>query len=109
MAANLEEDAIVGSFNAGQLGFFSGRRVVNLDGLINSYEIVPYLRQRTIPQYIVGEGIEYLSEVEAYIPDHRPEVAEELRLQKIYASDLPLLTTRYVIYRVLGTRGDAGS
>ncbi len=37
--ANLEEDAIVGSFNSGQLGFFSNRSVVNLDGLINQRQL----------------------------------------------------------------------
>jgi hypothetical protein len=36
IAAHLEADAVVGSFNAGQLGFFSDRSVVNLDGLINN-------------------------------------------------------------------------
>lgn len=54
-----------------------------MDGLINSYEIVPHLRQGTIPEYIVSEGIEYLSEAESYIPDYLPEVAEELRLQQV--------------------------
>ena len=34
---------IIGSWNAGQLGYFSGRTVINLDGLINGrtyYETV---------------------------------------------------------------------
>lgn len=109
MEENVPEDALVGSWNAGVLGYYAKQRVVNLDGLINSYEILPHLREQTLPQYIVAEGIEYLSEVESFIPERRPEIAEQLRLQKIYASDLPLLKTRYVIYRVLGTRGDAGS
>jgi hypothetical protein len=36
IAANVGNETIVGSFNAGQLGFFSNRAVVNLDGLINN-------------------------------------------------------------------------
>lgn len=36
--ANLPPDAVIGSFDAGALGYFAGRPVVNLDGLVNSYE-----------------------------------------------------------------------
>ncbi|MCU1370340.1 MAG: hypothetical protein JWO77_1534 [Ilumatobacteraceae bacterium] len=36
--ANLPADAVVGSFDAGALGYFAGRPVINLDGLVNSYE-----------------------------------------------------------------------
>lgn len=38
IAANLPADAVVGSFDAGVLGYFAERPVVNLDGLVNSYE-----------------------------------------------------------------------
>ena len=34
----LPEDAIVGSWDAGRIGYFSDFRVVNLDGLANSYD-----------------------------------------------------------------------
>ena len=36
--ANLPADAVIGSYDAGALGYFAGRPVVNLDGLVNSYE-----------------------------------------------------------------------
>lgn len=38
IAANLPDDAVVGSFDAGVIGYFAGRPVVNLDGLVNSFE-----------------------------------------------------------------------
>ena len=38
IAANLPEDAVVGSFDAGVIGYFAERPVVNLDGLVNSFE-----------------------------------------------------------------------
>jgi hypothetical protein len=38
VGANLPADAVIGAWNAGTLGFLSGRRVVNLDGLVNSWE-----------------------------------------------------------------------
>lgn len=37
-ASNLPADATIGSWNAGTLGYWSERRVVNLDGLVNSWE-----------------------------------------------------------------------
>jgi len=36
--ANVPRDAVVGTWNAGTIGFLSGRRVVNLDGLVNSWD-----------------------------------------------------------------------
>lgn len=38
IADNLPEDAVVGSFDAGVIGYFAERPVVNLDGLVNSFE-----------------------------------------------------------------------
>ena len=64
MKANLEEDSIVGSFNAGQLGFFSDRSVVNLDGLINNVTYFEDVIQNESPDallaYMDRVGIDYL-------------------------------------------------
>ena len=64
MNANLEEDSIVGSFNAGQLGFFSERPVVNLDGLINDVTYFEDVIQDESPEalltYMDHVGIDYL-------------------------------------------------
>jgi hypothetical protein len=38
VAANLPDQAVVGSFDAGVFGYFAERPVVNLDGLVNSYD-----------------------------------------------------------------------
>lgn len=38
VAAELPTDARIGSWNAGTLGYLSGRTVVNLDGLVNSWD-----------------------------------------------------------------------
>jgi hypothetical protein len=37
VTAHLPEDAVIGSWNAGTISYLSGRRVVNLDGLVNSW------------------------------------------------------------------------
>lgn len=62
--ANLEKDAVLGSFNAGQIGFFSNRSVVNLDGLINHVSYFEnVLRERSaeaLAAYIDRIGIDYV-------------------------------------------------
>ncbi len=60
--ANIPADAIVGAFYAGQIGYFSKRRVVNLDGLISSFEYVDdYLSQGRIDEWLVRNGVTYLA------------------------------------------------
>ena len=48
---NLEPDAILGSWNSGQIGYFSERQVVNLDGLMNSPEYLEAQRRSGTGQY----------------------------------------------------------
>jgi hypothetical protein len=54
------KDAILGARDAGKLGWFSGRRVVNLDGLINDARFLEALRTDTVDTYICGSPIRYL-------------------------------------------------
>ncbi len=49
----LPADAVVGSWDAGAVGYFSDFPVVNLDGLVNSYD---FLRQYT-PLQVYGGGV----------------------------------------------------
>ena len=61
-ARNLPVDATVGAWNAGILGFFSQRRVVNLDGLVNSRTFFLEGRQ-DLCVYLEREGINTLVDV----------------------------------------------
>ena len=54
---------VIGSFNAGIAGFFSPRRIVNLDGLVNA-SVVPYYRERRLERYFLDEGIHYIADEE---------------------------------------------
>jgi hypothetical protein len=57
--AGLPADAVVGSWNAGQLGYLSGHRVVDLDGLVNSWDF--YRSGRAdLCRYWDSSGITYL-------------------------------------------------
>jgi hypothetical protein len=57
---NLPGDAILGMNDAGTLGYFSERKVVNLDGVINNYEYQDYLRNGRFVQYLNNQKISYL-------------------------------------------------
>jgi hypothetical protein len=51
----------IGCFNAGIPAFFGRRRIVNLDGLVNT-SVVPYYRARNLERYFVDEGIHYIAD-----------------------------------------------
>lgn len=61
---NTPQDAIIGAWNAGQLGYFSGRRVVNLDGLINSKRYLELVLRNPayFRAYMREIGISYLAD-----------------------------------------------
>lgn len=61
LAKTFPEGTVFGAWWAGNLGYFSDRRVVNLDGVINSREYLErYLKTDTVERYILHGPIEYL-------------------------------------------------
>lgn len=52
-------EGLVGAWNAGVVGYYSGGRVVNLDGLVNN-DIYPYAVRNRLPEYIDKVGIRYI-------------------------------------------------
>ncbi len=74
IAENSPPDTVFASWNAGQLGFFSDRTFINLDGVINSvdyYETV--LRGSTsLTDYLFENNVDYLVDYATYasIPDY---------------------------------------
>lgn len=54
----LPEGTIIGSYDAGVIGYFSRFPVINLDGLVNSYE---YLRSTDRASFIRSFGVTYLA------------------------------------------------
>ena len=78
MRKHLEPGARIGAFNAGLLGYFSERTVVNLDGVVNA-DAYHALREDWLMDYIVSKRIGYLVDTEGHIPlagCHRSPVAE---------------------------------
>ncbi|MDH3214522.1 MAG: glycosyltransferase family 39 protein [Myxococcales bacterium] len=60
--AHTEPDARVGSFNAGILGYFSNRRVVNLDGVVNEAAYRAKVEQR-LPAYVRAMRLDYVADL----------------------------------------------
>jgi hypothetical protein len=64
--AHLPPDARIGAWNAGVLGYFSDRTVVNLDGLANDREYLQFLASGAPLQvYLQQQQIHYIVDVDA--------------------------------------------
>lgn len=62
IANNLPPDAILASWNAGELGYFSNRSVINLDGLVNSIEYYRRVLKGRLQMkdYLYENGVTYI-------------------------------------------------
>jgi hypothetical protein len=62
VGANVPADAVVGSWNAGMISYLSGRQVINLDGLVNSWDFYQ-VKQHDLCDYWQETGMTYLVDV----------------------------------------------
>ena len=60
-AQSLPPDAVVAGTDVGALAFWSGLRVVNLDGVINNYAYQDALRARQLREYLAQQGVTHLA------------------------------------------------
>ena len=72
----------IGCFNAGIPGYFSRRRIVNLDGLVNS-SVLPYFRARDFDRYFVDEGLRYIADDADSLNNARAFMRRPLRLRPL--------------------------
>ena len=57
----LPDDAVIGAWNAGAVGYFVNRPVINLDGLVNDAAFLEFLKSGApIQEYLEQEGITHL-------------------------------------------------
>lgn len=61
LRVNTPPDARIGAFNAGILGYFSGRTVINLDGVINN-SAFDAMRARQLRNYVRDNSISYVAD-----------------------------------------------
>ena len=72
---NVPKDASVGLWQAGYVGYYSDRNVVNVDGVINGKTFYEYLRDgKGVWRYILDEKIDYISNYYTGLPE--PESSE---------------------------------
>jgi hypothetical protein len=60
ISSNVPPEGVIGAWSSGRLGFFSGRRVVNLDGLCNDQRLLAAIRQGRVASYIATSPITML-------------------------------------------------
>jgi hypothetical protein len=74
IAENSPPDTVFASWNAGQLGYFSNRTVINLDGLINNVDYYERVLRGSVPlaDYLVENKVDYIVDYSIYrpIPDY---------------------------------------
>jgi hypothetical protein len=73
IAKNSPPDSVFASWNAGQLGFFSDRTFINLDGLINNVDYYERVLQGSTPltDYLIENNVDFIVDYAIYasIPD----------------------------------------
>lgn len=90
-----ELDGMVGSWNAGIIGYYQGGTVINLDGLVNN-DIYEYAIRNDLPAYLSREGINYIVDFENTLLEEQrrlrggyndPHFLKSLRPIKVFDSD----------------------
>lgn len=56
---NTPEDTIFAMKDSGCFGYFSNRRTINLDGMVNDFEYQEYLRRGELEEYLHLNGVNY--------------------------------------------------
>jgi hypothetical protein len=59
---NLPADAVIAMKDAGIMGFYSDRQVVNLDGLVNSFEYQESLKEGRFREFLRHSGVSYFAQ-----------------------------------------------
>lgn len=68
IAENSPPDTVFAAWNAGQLGYFSDRTFINLDGLINSVDYYERVLSGSVPltEYLSENKVEYIVDYNTY-------------------------------------------
>jgi hypothetical protein len=74
----VEPGGVVAVADAGAIGFFADRRVVNVDGLANDYEFVDeFLRQGRLGEYFAREGVTHYLVRDTHLANRDAVLARE--------------------------------
>lgn len=76
ISANLPKDAVLGSWDAGVVGYFTDQRVINLDGVVNSFDYVDAHRAGTQGDFLRDRDLAYLVNHGSLLDGEDPEINE---------------------------------
>ena len=62
LAQNTAEDTRIGVWNAGIVGYFSGRPVINLDGLVNSPAYFRHIKTQTVVDFLEQQEVTFVTD-----------------------------------------------
>jgi hypothetical protein len=77
--ANLPDDAVLASWDAGVVGYFSDRRVINLDGVVNSLEWHRATQRGSTPEFLRAEGLDWVVNHGADVDGRDPAIDAFIR------------------------------
>lgn len=55
------EGAVIAGTDVGALAYWTGRRVINLDGVINNWAFQDYVRDQRLADYLREQGVDYIA------------------------------------------------
>jgi hypothetical protein len=110
ISANLPEDAVIASWDAGVLGYFTDQPVVNLDGVVNSAEFSDAMAEGRGGAFLRGERVTHIANHGGLIDGDDP-VARQL-VDQIFGpgagTSMELVHTTPFLYSGGTTRGGDG-
>lgn len=110
ISANLPEDAVVASWDAGVLGAFTDQPVVNLDGVVNSGEFAAAMAAGRGGAFLRAEGVTHIANHGDVIDGDDP-LARQL-VDEIFGpgtgADMAIVHTQPFLYSGSTTRGGSG-
>jgi hypothetical protein len=99
-------DSIAATFDAGAIGYFSSRTVINLDGLANSYPYFnEHLRPGKIADYLTSQQVTHFLLRDNHANNHQAVLAGDYeQVDYIPDPDLQLIRTNELFrYTIPGT------
>jgi hypothetical protein len=105
LQAHTRPSSVIGSFNAGIFGYFSHRRVVNLDGVVNE-SAYRALAAHRLADYVHDAGIEWVvdwaGQVEWFLAHFGDKSRVRLETVPVQLFEQPALVgERLVVYRIV--------
>lgn len=83
--SHLPPDARIASWDAGTIGFFANRKVVNLDGVVNSQDWYDALESGTTADFLAVRNVEWVANHGGDVDGRDPDIDRQIR--SLFGSD----------------------